>query len=539
MTMTQILESLGQQQPLRPTDTTEQNLSDLIGARLGGVQSAGSVPAANKPSKHMHGYLGDPSWADPRVSVRCDEAARPGYASCKAHEYLDSDAVLEAKVELLATLIQQSENCMAYTGAGISTASGIDDYATRAGEGSEIQKGREKIKTPWDAQPTLSHRALTALHREGHLKHWVQQNHDGLPQKAGYPQAALNEIHGAWFDPSNPVVRMDGSLRADLYSDMLEWEQRTDLCLTLGTSLAGMNADRVATTCARRAMRGEEGALGTVIVGLQRTVSDGLMALRIYARIDTLMELLAARMRLRLEAATPAALSEAERANRREVFSVPYDAQSGRRLPAADTTRTRLDLRRGSRVRVTAGPYEGALGEVVGRNHGGHYRLRCLVELRKGSAFKAPFELILGDWWPREAEAGALAGLPLVNTTELDGPGAQQPLEQQLAGTEATSMQEEVGRGGFTGAGTRHGCGCGGQATGEAGAAAGGAAAVAVGERYYISQRAATVTAVADVAVTFMYEPDAAFPAAEGEAQPQSPVVKGIKWFSKNATLAQ
>ena len=30
------------------------------------------------------------------------------------------------------------------------------------------------------------------------LSFWVQQNHDGLPQKAGFPQWLLNEIHGSW-----------------------------------------------------------------------------------------------------------------------------------------------------------------------------------------------------------------------------------------------------------------------------------------------------------------------------------------------------
>ena len=27
---------------------------------------------------------------------------------------------------------------------------------------------------------------------------WVQQNHDGLPQKAGFPQQDMIEIHGSW-----------------------------------------------------------------------------------------------------------------------------------------------------------------------------------------------------------------------------------------------------------------------------------------------------------------------------------------------------
>ena len=52
----------------------------------------------------------------------------------------------------------------------------------------------------------------------------------------------MNSIHGDWFDISNPVVQFSGSLRSDLFDDMLKKERRTDLCLCLGTSLSGMNA---------------------------------------------------------------------------------------------------------------------------------------------------------------------------------------------------------------------------------------------------------------------------------------------------------
>ena len=60
-------------------------------------------------------------------------------------------------------------------------------------------------------------RALAAMDRTGRLAMWVQQNHDSLPQKAGYPQHALNEIHGSLHDPANPIVPYEGSLRDDLY----------------------------------------------------------------------------------------------------------------------------------------------------------------------------------------------------------------------------------------------------------------------------------------------------------------------------------
>merc|ERR1719440_2629964 len=109
---------------------------------------------------------------------------------------------------------------------------------------------------------------------------------------------ALNEIHGAWYDPSNPVVPMSGNLRDDLIKHMLHWEDQVDLCLALGTSMVGMNADRMAVAPAERRRHGRKGALGTVIVALQQTQYDSLSSIRIFATIDRTMELLAQEMAL-------------------------------------------------------------------------------------------------------------------------------------------------------------------------------------------------------------------------------------------------
>lgn len=98
---------------------------------------------------------------------------------------------------------------------------------------------------------------------------WVQQNHDGLPQKAGFPQIKMNEIHGSWFDPSNTTVLMNGSLRRDLTDSMYYWANNCDLCLCLGTSLSGMTADQCATQPMEDFARGK--GLGTVIISLQKT----------------------------------------------------------------------------------------------------------------------------------------------------------------------------------------------------------------------------------------------------------------------------
>jgi len=62
---------------------------------------------------------------------------------------------------------------------------------------------------------------------------------------------------GGWFDPSNRVVPMTGSLRGDLVRDLEAWESKTDLVLVLGTSLVGMCADSMFHEPAARAKDGE------------------------------------------------------------------------------------------------------------------------------------------------------------------------------------------------------------------------------------------------------------------------------------------
>jgi NAD-dependent SIR2 family protein deacetylase len=242
-----------------------------------------------------HGILGSPDWAPPRLVAASEEEARPGYDALTASEYLDDPDVLDAKVTLIADLIRKSSNLCVYTGAGISTAAGIGDYASIAPK-SLIAKTEtiNRLK----AEPTYAHRALAAMEKKGLLKHWVQQNHDGLAQKAGYPKEKLNEIHGSWFDIKNPVVLMDDNVRSDLYEWLLEWEQKADLTIAMGSSLCGMNADRMAATPARKAADGL--ALGLVIANLQRTQYDGRASVRVFAKCDDFMRLLAQKLKLKV-----------------------------------------------------------------------------------------------------------------------------------------------------------------------------------------------------------------------------------------------
>lgn len=97
----------------------------------------------NVPWQEMHGSLGEAKWAAPIIAVECDEEARPGYTSRSASEFVDDPVTLSAKVKLLADLLRKSSAVVAYTGAGISTSSGIGDYATKAK--ASIAKTKKKV----------------------------------------------------------------------------------------------------------------------------------------------------------------------------------------------------------------------------------------------------------------------------------------------------------------------------------------------------------------------------------------------------------
>jgi len=380
---------------------TSSNVTDKEASQVGTP-----IPAKRSAA---HGVLADDSWPLPKLARASADDARPGYKTMTANEYVDEPDVLKAKVKALADLIRKSKNFVAYTGAGISTASGIRDYATKATGSLAGKDGSRKI-SPFEAQPSFAHRSLVGLHNAGHLQHWVQQNHDGLPQKAGFPQGDLNEIHGAWYDPSNPVVPMDGTLRADLIERMLDWEDRVDLCLALGSSMVGMNADRMAVAPAERRRRGQEGALGTVIVALQQTQYDSLSSIRIFATIDRTMELLMEEMALPVPPAPQPRPWNASPV----LTGLPYSAEGFKDTRCSLT----LDLRAGKKLRVVNQPKwdeerYGNICEVV--ESSGTFAREGHIQVRFGLATSSKSIVrVLGRWWLQDAIDGRADVLPVV-----------------------------------------------------------------------------------------------------------------------------
>ena len=152
---------------------------------------------------------------------------------------------------------------------------------------------------------------------------------------------------------------------------------------------------------------------GAVIVNLQETQYDRLCSLRIFAKIDDVMHLLAQELEIDKKRYTkvPMYLPQVEKKSwETQTFQVPYD-ENGHKCEAL----RKLLLEEGSKVRVTAGKFKGCEGEVVGRNLQEQYRLAITVPMKHNSNFKAKVPLLFGNWWVEGAVKGEVPYLPIVS----------------------------------------------------------------------------------------------------------------------------
>ncbi len=115
----------------------------------------------------------------------------------------------------LVTLLRGSQRVLIFTGAGISTGSGIPDFRGPDGvwkrrqpvyyhdfmrsEAARIEHWDFKLEG-WegfrDARPNATHEAIVRLERAGKVQAVVTQNIDGLHARAGTVAERLIELHG-------------------------------------------------------------------------------------------------------------------------------------------------------------------------------------------------------------------------------------------------------------------------------------------------------------------------------------------------------
>lgn len=108
---------------------------------------------------------------------------------------------LQAKIDLAARWIAESESLVVFTGAGISTDSGLPDFRGPDGVWTRRDKGLPPPKSPpWDqVRPNQGHYALAELLEMGLLDYLISQNVDGLHAKSGIPFDKMAELHGNMY----------------------------------------------------------------------------------------------------------------------------------------------------------------------------------------------------------------------------------------------------------------------------------------------------------------------------------------------------
>lgn len=184
---------------------------------------------------------------------------------------------MEAKIQKLHDILQESDNIVFFGGAGVSTESGIPDFRSVDGlynmkykyppetiishsffvrNTKEFYRFYKDKMLITDAKPNAAHLALAKLEQMGKLKAVVTQNIDGLHQAAG--SKTVYELHGsvlrnyctkcgafydgAWVKAADDIPRCEkcGGL---VKPDVVLYEEGLDQDVIRGAVRAISNAD--------------------------------------------------------------------------------------------------------------------------------------------------------------------------------------------------------------------------------------------------------------------------------------------------------
>lgn len=253
----------------------------------------------------------------------------------------------QGRIARAAGMIAAARRVVVFTGAGVSTESGIPDFRSPGGlwtrfdpEDFTIDRylaSPEARRKHWrflregglgrEVQPNAAHRAIAALHALGRLDCVVTQNIDNLHQQAGSPPERVYELHGNMghvrclacgrrfalqevFDPrgdaqaSPSCGRCGGLLKPDVVffgealpeatlQGAMEAAQGCDLMIVVGSSLVVYPAANLP------ALAKESGAR-LIIVNLSPTPLDELVDLVIAAGAGETLDAIVAEVRRRL-----------------------------------------------------------------------------------------------------------------------------------------------------------------------------------------------------------------------------------------------
>jgi NAD-dependent deacetylase len=251
----------------------------------------------------------------------------------------------EDPIAIVAERLAASQRAVAFTGAGISTESGIADFRSPGGVWSRYQPvyfdeflaNHDARKRMWrmkkemqpelaSARPNLGHRALAAMEQAGKLVAVITQNIDGLHADAGsrtilelhgtgrfvtclschkrWPSEVIFEQYdggdnvpvcdecGGWLKPA--TVSFGQPMPADLMREAERLSMDSDVFLAVGSSLVVQPAAWLPEIAAR------SGSF-LVIINRDPTPLDDLAAVIIREPIGKTLQAIAERMGLRIE----------------------------------------------------------------------------------------------------------------------------------------------------------------------------------------------------------------------------------------------
>ena len=193
-------------------------------------------------------------------------------------------------LEEFAAQIRENQDIVVFTGAGISTESGIPDFRSPGGiwtrykpipfqeymssEKARVETWRRRLETyeaHKNARPNIGHYFVQSLDQKGKLIGLITQNVDGLHSAAGLADEKIVELHGSnrkvicmkcdkAFDPDEIMKRLIGDFASpkcgacggilkmatvsfgqampqEAMRQAQEWTERAQIFIIMGSSL--------------------------------------------------------------------------------------------------------------------------------------------------------------------------------------------------------------------------------------------------------------------------------------------------------------
>ena len=216
---------------------------------------------------------------------------------------------LDKRIDILARWLHESHYPVVFTGAGISTESGLPDFRGPDGVWTRRDKGlpQRPMSRSWaSVDPNKGHLAIVELQKMGKLKFLISQNVDNLHLKSGIQPDLLAELHGnitklrcrrcgRTIDRSSgkAVCQCGGELLSSVVDfgqslpekDLMlsfEHSQKSDLFLAVGSSL-------VVTPAADMPVEALRSGAKLVIINQGETPLDPHANLRFYEGIGQVL----------------------------------------------------------------------------------------------------------------------------------------------------------------------------------------------------------------------------------------------------------